>query len=213
MNSRSSYYKEMEALAIAKRSEFNVETSKLNLTVMRRIYKQEGIKIDNWKFGQKIKAVYFCDNDDYSVAVNKTLPRAPKLFSLVHELKHHFVDQEKIKNGQIKCGDWNVNQVIEIAAEIFAAEFIFPQSEMLELIGQLEFDSGDFSPERVVEFKRKCPAIVSYTFLVKRFERFGFCELGEFKSVKFQNLEEEIYGRPFYKEEWFKKRRAAKKKK
>jgi hypothetical protein len=65
--------------------------------------------------------------------------------------------------------------------------------------------------EKVVDFKRASPVCISYTFVVKRFERFGFCPRGAYKDVKFQNLEEEMYGPPFYTQDWFKERRARRK--
>jgi len=52
---------------------------------------------------------------------------------LVHELKHHYVDQKAIEDGKIKCGDYNAHEVIEKGAEVFAAEFIYPEQEMRQL--------------------------------------------------------------------------------
>lgn len=62
-----------------------------------------------------------------------------------------------------------------------------------------------------MEFKRACPACVSYTFIVKRFEWFGLCARDEFNKVQFKKLEEELFGVPIYKQDWFKKHRANKK--
>jgi uncharacterized protein DUF955 len=204
------YYQEMRQLAHSKRVEHQVQTASLNLQVIRRIYRAEGIKMDYWDTSNKIRAAYFCEDDDYSVLINRKLPREPKLFSLVHELKHHYVDQFIIKEGEIRCGDYNANQTIEIAAEVFAAEFIYPESEMLALVSDLGITRGNCSPAKVVEFKRNCPAVVSYKFIVKRFEWFRLCAGGEYKKIKFQRLEEDLHGRPFYKEEWFKRHRQAK---
>ena len=211
MISRTAYYQDMRNLALAKRVQYGVDTASLGLRVVRRIYKTEGIKIDSWNIkGQTLRAAYFCENDDYSVLVNKNLPRQPKLFSLVHELKHHYVDQEKIKDGRIKCGDYNANQVIEIGAEIFAAEFIYPEDEMQKLAAQLGISETNCSPEQVILTKRHCPVPVSYKFVVKRFEWFGFCRRGQFSKVQFQKLEERLYGLPIYKQDWFKRYRARK---
>jgi Zn-dependent peptidase ImmA (M78 family) len=211
MITRSAYYREMRSLALVKRVKYSVETHSLNLYVIRGIYKAEGIKIDKWDIkGQKLRASYFCDDDGLSVLLNKNLPREPALFSLAHELKHHFVDRDLIKKAKITCGDYNANETIEIAAEVFAAEFVYPEGEMRELINELKIDREKCTPERIVEFKRACPAIVSYSFLNKRFEWFGICARGEYASIKFQKLEEEIYGPPIYKQEWFKKHRARK---
>jgi len=71
----------MRALALAKRAHYSIETSSLNLRVIRGIYREENIKIDSWEVrGQKIRAAYFCNDGDYSVLVNKNLPKEPKLF-------------------------------------------------------------------------------------------------------------------------------------
>ncbi len=209
---RWTYYEQMRKLALAKRAVHKVKTGSLNLTFMRGIYQVEGIRIDRWDTqGRKIRAAYFCDDDDFSVLLSKNLPREPMLFSLAHELKHHYVDRNMIQGGKIQCGDYNANEAIEIGAEIFAAEFIYPEAEMQELVNQLGITRQNCSPEKVVEFKRACPALVSYSFIVKRFERFGLCQVGEYKKVRFQKLEEEMYGLPIYKQEWFKRYRARKK--
>jgi Zn-dependent peptidase ImmA (M78 family) len=72
--------------------------------------------------------MYMCDGGDPSVLVNRNLPTEPRLFAMVHELKHHYCDQTALKNGQIRCGDYNANEAIEKAAEVFAAEFIYPSA-------------------------------------------------------------------------------------
>lgn len=81
----------------------------------------EGIRIDSWNLpGTKIRACYFADGEP-SVMVRKDLPREPKLFALVHELKHHYVDRESILNGEHRCGAYNENELIEKGADVFAA--------------------------------------------------------------------------------------------
>lgn len=206
---RLAYYQEMRALARAKRALYGVQTDSLDLRVIRSIYKAEGITIDLWDVkGKNIRASYFCEDDDYSVLINKNLPRTPKLFALTHELKHHYWDQEIIKGGVIRCGDYNKNELIEKGAEVFAAEFIYPELEMRALASKLVINQLTCTPEKIVEFKRECSACISYTFIVKRFERFGFIKKGVYVKVHFQKLEEEIYGPPIYKQAWFKERRA-----
>jgi Zn-dependent peptidase ImmA (M78 family) len=206
---RSAYYQEMRSLALTKRAEYNVATASLNLSRVQRIYRAEGIKLDQWDIkGRKLKAAYFCDDTDSSVLINKNLPKEPKLFALVHELKHHYTDREEILGGKIQCGDYNANEVTEIGAEVFAAEFIYPEAEMREFADGLGIHGGACSPEQIVDFKRSCPAKVSYAFIVKRFEWFDFIERGAYRKVHFQQLEERIHGAPFYKQSWFKELRA-----
>ena len=209
---RSEYYQQCRALAQTKRHEHAVVTASLNLVVMARIYKKEGIAIDRRKLkGYRIKAAYYCDDGECSVLLNTSPPREPRLFALAHELKHHYLDQEKIMNGQIECGDYNANEVIEKGAEVFAAEFIYPEMEMRQLIGQMGITSLSCTARTIVDFKRACPACISYTFIVKRFVRFGLCQRDTFSKVQFTKIEEQIYGIPIYKRDSFKRARARKK--
>jgi Zn-dependent peptidase ImmA (M78 family) len=209
---RTAYYQECRALAQAKRLLYSVETASLNLRVMQRIYKAEGITIDRRKLkGRRIKAAYYCEGGDCSVLIETTLPREPKLFALAHELKHHYLDQDQIRNNEIECGDYNAQELIEKGAEVFAAEFIYPEAEMRAFIGQSGLTSLNTTPERIVKFKRECGASVSYTFIVKRFVRFGLCPKGKFAKIQFVKLEEKMFGLPIHKREWFKKQRARKK--
>ena len=204
----SQYYQQMRQLALEKREEYKITTASLNLTNVRKIYKAEGIRIDSWDIkGRKIKAAYFCDDTDCSVLVNKNLPRIPRLFALVHELKHHYIDQESIRGGKLQCGDYNQNRIIEKGAELFAAEFIYPEDEMSQLAEQLNIWRGTCTPEKIVEFKRTCPAKVSYLFLTKRFEWFNFIEKDAYKKIQFQKLEQSLYGLPFYMEAEYRARR------
>jgi hypothetical protein len=73
---------------------------------------------------------------------------------------------------------------------------------------ELGIQLGKCSPEDVVRLKRECGACVSYQFLRKRLVRLGFAPTHAFDRIQFQNLEEQIYGLPIYKQDWFKKRRA-----
>lgn len=208
--SRAEYYDEMTALAAVKRKEFGVTTANVGLREVRRIYKTQGMKIDLWKLSPRIRAVYMSEAGDASVLVNRNLPSIPRLFSMVHELKHHFCDREAIEKGKLQCGDYNANEVIEIGAEVFAAEFIYPEQEFCASVEQLKLKPGAVAPEDVVHLKRCCQAPVSYKFLQKRLERFGYIQIGQFGSVQFQKLEETIYGQPIYKQRWFRDVRARK---
>jgi Zn-dependent peptidase ImmA (M78 family) len=201
-------YDELKALAREKRQQYGVATRKLGLTKVREIYRGEGVTIDYMKMSSKIRAIYMCDDGDPSVAVNKQLPNVPKLFSLVHELKHHFVDREEIERGGMKCGDYNANRRIEIGAEIFAAEFIYPEAEFLEDATNYGLKPMALVAEDIVRFRKSCEATISYRFLLKRLERFGFISEGQFSNVQFQKLEEEVFGVPIYKQDWFKAQRA-----
>lgn len=196
-DSNDGYYEGLKKLARQKREFFQVNTVKFGFEQVRKIYKAEGIRIDQWSFRKRIKAIYMCEGGSPSVAIQETLPKAPKLFALVHELKHHYRDQDAIQSGQIICGDHNANALIEKGAEVFAAEFIYPEEEFAEDLMSLGIKR--WTPEDLVRFKRGCKAWISYTFIRKRMERLNLIPRGAFADVKFQNLEDELYGAPFYR--------------
>lgn len=195
--SRSAYYQELKRLAREKRVEHRVDTGAFGLLEVRAIYKREGIRLDRWPLPRKVKALYMCEGGDCSVALQPTLPYEPKLFALVHELKHHYRDRDALGAGVIHCGDYDANELIEKGAEVFAAEFIYPEAEFaadLQTEGITVRQASD-----VVEVKRFCKAKVSYRYICKRLERLGLVRPGQFNGVQFQKLEDEIYGAPFYR--------------
>src|SRR6266849_3384433 len=127
--SRHAYYEELKLLARQKREDYGVDTAALGLREVRSIYRAEAIRIDYYPLPYKIKALYMCDDGDCTVALQRKLPDAPKLFALIHELKHHYCDREALGAGIIHCGDYDANELIEKGAEVFAAEFIYPEAE------------------------------------------------------------------------------------
>jgi Zn-dependent peptidase ImmA (M78 family) len=195
--SRHAYYEGLKQLAREKRQLYRIDTGAFGLRQVRKIYQSEGIRLDYWPLPYKIKALYMCADGDCSVAIQRALPDEPKLFAAVHELKHHYCDRGLLGNGVIHCGDYNVNQEIEIGAEVFAAEFIYPEAEFREDLSPLAISVWD--PEAVVSFKRACKAKVSYKFLCKRLERLGLILRGQFATVQFQKLEERLFGVPLYR--------------
>ena len=195
--SRHAYYEELKLLALQKRAEHAVDTATLGLREVRRIYKAEAIRIDYYPLPYKIKALYMCDDGDCSVALQRRLPDEPKLFALLHELKHHYRDREALGSGVIHCGVYDANELIEKGAEVFAAEFIYPEAEFTEDLGRLDVSFRE--PADVVTVKQACKAKVSYKFICKRLERLGRITPGQFDGVQFQKLEDQIFGVPFYR--------------
>lgn len=203
---RHAYYSTIRTAAQIKREEFGVRTGAFGVREVRAIYRREGITIDIRKLPSCLKAIYVANENDVSVAVQKDLPDEPKIFALIHELKHHWIDHELIKAGIVHCGDYNANELIEKGAEVFAAEFIYPDEEFL--IDAKSCQPAAWSAEDIVRFKRNhCRAKVSYTFIRKGLERRGLVAPQQFTNVKFKKLEEEMYGIPFYRQPWFKAHR------
>ena len=197
MMSRTAYYQGLKALAAAQRRHYGVQTHNFGLREVRGIYKNEGIRLDLWSLPSKVKAVYMCDDDDFSVAVQESLPYEPKLFALIHELKHHYTDRDQLNAGVIHCGDYNANELIEKGAEVFAAEFIYPEAEFVADVGAMA--SMQWQPGDVVRFKRNCGAKVSFRFICKRLERIGCAAPNAFAGVAFRKLEDEMFGVPYYR--------------
>jgi len=200
---RGAYYEEMKGLAQAERQKHGLTTRELSLSRVGAIYKAEGIQIDYWRGKlRKVRAAYFLVGDEAYVLVNaKIKAKEPRLFALCHELKHHLVDQAVAKERALGCGgeiSWQDGSPLEIGAEVFAAEFIWPEHEFLALANE-QGVSGVWRAEDVVRLKRAAPAPVSYAFIQKRLRWFGLTAGEQFKGVQFQKLEERLYGRPFYK--------------
>jgi Zn-dependent peptidase ImmA (M78 family) len=196
-------YDELKALAREVREKYGVSTSSFGLREMRSIYRQEGIHIDMWRRKlRKVQAAYLIVGGVPHVMLNAAVkPAEPRLFSMAHELKHHYADQELAESGVLGCvGEQGIANLpeIEIGAGVFAAEFLFPEAECLtwmeEALGAPPCDK-----EGVVRLKRCCPAKVSYAFLLKRIYRFGYADKGAFEGTQFRKLEDSIYGVPFYR--------------
>ena len=195
--SRNAYYEELKLLACQKRADHGVDTGALGLREVRNIYKAEAIRIDYYSLPYKIKALYMCDDGDCTVALQRNLPDEPKLFALIHELKHHYCDREALGSGIIHCGDYDANELIEKGAEVFAAEFIYPEAEFAADLARLNLRFRE--PSDVVTLKQTCKAKVSYKFICKRLERLGHIASGQFDAIQFQKLAEQMFGVPFYR--------------
>lgn len=197
----TAYYKEMRSLAQEKRGQYALSTPEINLSGVRSIYKQEGIEIHGRKGGlKKLKAAYFNNIDGCCILLNMGLPEEPRLFAMLHELKHHYVDREHLK--QQHCYEvYDSSPEIEIGAEVFAAEFIFPEEEFIAHVARIVPD-GNITAEGVVDIKYSSPARVSYTFIIKTLERLRLIRKGQFKGVRFDKLHAARYGSAHFHNRW-----------
>jgi len=69
-------------------------------------------------------------NDEYGVTVLLAggLPDDPTIFTMAHELKHHLVDSTA---GTVLCRTDEQMRRVEIGAEVFAAELIYPEKDFV----------------------------------------------------------------------------------
>lgn len=93
---------------------------------------------------------------------------------------------------------------IEIGAEVFAAEFLFPEQIFIELMEEMGLSKGEqCACENLVQIKHNTKTTLSYAGLVKKAEWLGFAEKGSLPRDGWKRLEEQMYGMPFYKRRFF----------
>jgi len=199
--SRSEYYRQMRILAGQVRDQYDLTSPRVLKSDMRRIYKDQGIQIDLWPYKlKKLRGAYFYDDDDgASVMLAKGLPDDPTIFTMGHELKHHLVDRESIV---ALCDPSNQSTAIEIGAEIFAAELIYPELMFLEHLTAMGVTAGSCEPKHIVALKHDTQTTLSYMGLAKRAVFLELAQEATMAKIAWKKLEEEIYGVPFYKRRW-----------
>ena len=195
--SRFAYYEQMKALARQIRLEHHLHTARVLRSDLRRLYRAYGIKIDLWPYKFRgLRGAYFDDDLGPTVVLARQLPPEPMIFTMAHELKHHLVDRGL---GLSYCDPSNAREPIEIGAEIFAAELIFPEQEFVKCLRQMGIGPRRCTPEVLVRLKHETETTLSYTGLAKRAEFLNFALAGSLAKVQWKKLEEQIYGEPLYK--------------
>lgn len=193
---RSEYYDQLKTLAREIRARFELTTPRVLRSDLRRIYRAEGIGIDLWPHKLKgLRGAYFSDELGSTVLLAKGLPQDPMVFTMAHELKHHLTDRGLPVSY---CDASNQSNPIEIGAEIFAAELIYPDQDFAAHLARMGVQPGTCTPEILVRLKRETRTTLSYAGLAKRSEFMGFSQPGSLARVKWKKLEEQIYGPPIY---------------
>jgi len=126
----------------------------------------------------------------------KGLPEDPMVFTMAHELKHHLVDRDRPFSY---CDSSNESNAVEIGAEIFAAELIYPDDNFVEHLTQMGIQPGQCTAEILVRLKHETRTTLSYAGLAKRAEFMRFAPSGSLSGVKWKKIEEHLYGPPIYK--------------
>jgi len=195
--SRFQYYEELKNLAHDMRKAYSISTPRVLRSDMRRIYRSHGIRIDLWPYTlRNLRGAYFNDDLGPSVMIRRSLPQDPMIFTLAHELKHHLVDRDA---GPSFCDASNQDQAIEIGAEVFAAEMIYPDDDYVAWMTAEGIMRLQCQPEDLVRMKNHTRTTLSYAGLVKKAEFLGYARPGAFSKLKWKKLEEQIFGEPFYK--------------
>jgi Zn-dependent peptidase ImmA (M78 family) len=194
---RTQYYEQMKMRARETRVQYDLDTPRVLRSDLRRIFKDQGVRVDLWPYKFKaVRGAYLNDDVGATVMLAKGLPEDPMVFTMAHELKHHLEDRQR---SLALCGDQNVQHHIEIGAEVFAAELIFPEADFSQALAEMAVGAGKCSPEALVRLKCQTRTTLSYAALVKRAEFLGFAKPGALAGVKWKKLEEQIFGVPIYK--------------
>jgi len=203
MHERTEYYTKMAALALEQRTLFGIKGARITRNEFRKIYKHYGINIDLWPMTgmtgaafKKLRGVYFPElNGSPSVLIAR-LPDEPYIFTLAHELKHHLMDRD---SANAFCLTQVQDEVKEIGAEVFAAEFIYPTSDFSNDLTKMGITRGACTSRDLVVLKHQTSTSLSYASLAKRAERTGYAPQNSLLKIGWKKLEESIYGEPDYK--------------
>jgi Zn-dependent peptidase ImmA (M78 family) len=182
------YYYEMRELALEVRARNGIEGSDPSMRDMWRIYCEEGIEKLDFRHGFKdLRGAYFNDDCGVTVMLAGGLPDEPTIFTMAHELKHHLVDSEI---GAVVCRTNEDTRRIEIGAEVFASELIYPEKDFVyDLFRLLRGMPQTVSPEALVELKRKTNTTLSYAGLAKRTVLLRLADAKAFSDVRWAALQ------------------------
>jgi Zn-dependent peptidase ImmA (M78 family) len=171
MNLSSDHY-ELRALARRIRSENGLISARVLQTDLRRIYFNYGIEIDYWPYPFKtIRGAFMCDDIGTTVMLAQNLPNDPMVFTMAHELKHYLTDRH-LKLSY--CDQSAFSKAIEIGAEVFASEFLFPDHIFIEYMNRLNVKRNQCTQQTLVELKLKTRTTLSYAGLAIKAERLHY---------------------------------------
>lgn len=177
---RYDYYESLKKLARKVRAKYGLTTPRVLRSDMRRIYDDRGIHLDVRNLGSKIRGAYFNDDCGVHVVISEALPEDPAVFTMAHELKHDLEDKDAALS---LCTNKNESDPIEIGAEIFAAEMLFPEPDFIEAMKSMQVKPGKCTPEHLVRLKATSQTTLSYEGLKKRALWLKFATVGAFANV------------------------------
>src|ERR1043165_1983061 len=166
---RQAYYEELKLLARQVRAENNLRSPRVLPSDLRRIYDRHGITIDSWPYRLRhLRGAFISDHLGTTVLLASGLPQDPMVFTMAHELKHFFRDRDL---GISYCDQSNLNKSLEIGAEIFAAELIFPDRDFVSYMSRMGVRTNQCLPKNLVQLKRRTGTTLSYAGLAIKAER------------------------------------------
>jgi len=176
------YYEDLKLLARQVRAENGLSSPRVLPSDLRRIYAKHGIEVDEWPYRfRNLRGAFINDELGTTVMLAKGLPRDPMVFTMAHELKHFFRDRDL---GISYCDQSNLNKTLEIGAEIFAAELLFPDRDFMSHMSALGIRRYQCLPKTLIQLKRKTGTTLSYAGLAIKAERLGYAPSHSLTTIK-----------------------------
>jgi Zn-dependent peptidase ImmA (M78 family) len=186
------YYYDLKQLARQVRAENGLDSPRVTSGDMRRIYFRNGIEIDLWPYRfRNLRGAFISDELGTTVMLAKNLPQDPMVFTMAHELKHFYRDRDL---GVSYCDQSNITKTLEIGAEIFAAELIFPDRDFMAQLNKMRIRKDQCLPRTLVELKHTTKTTLSYAGLAIKAERLRFAPANSLTKVKTWRKLERLYG-------------------
>jgi Zn-dependent peptidase ImmA (M78 family) len=110
---------------------------------------------------------------------------------MAHELKHFYRDREL---GISYCDQSNFHKTLEIGAEVFASELLFPDRDFISHMRQMSIGTNQCLPQTLVELKHRTRTTLSYAGLAIKAERLHFAPPSSLTRVKTWRKLERLYG-------------------
>ena len=193
MNTQS-YYEDLKALARQVRAENGLSSPRVLPGDLMRIYAKYEIVLDQWPYRfRNLRGAFINDDLGMTIMIAKGLPQDPMVFTMAHELKHFFRDRDL---GISYCDQSNLNKALEIGAEIFAAEMLFPDRDFIAQMKMMGVRTNQCLPKTLISLKRKTGTTLSYAGLAIKAERLGFAPAHSVTTIKTWRRLEALYGPP-----------------
>ena len=188
----TAYYNDLKKLARQIREENGLMSPRVLPNDLRRIYFKNGIEIDVWPYRlRNLRGAFICDDLGTTVMLAKGLPQDPLAFTMAHELKHFYRDRNL---GISYCDQSNFHKAIEVGAEIFASEFLFPDSAFIDHMERMRIRRDQCLPRTLIELKHSTRTTLSYAGLAIKAERLRFAPSHSLTKVKTWRKLEKQYG-------------------
>jgi Zn-dependent peptidase ImmA (M78 family) len=188
----TSYYNDLKQLARQVRAENGLKFPRVLPSDLRKIYFKNGIEIDVWPYRlRNLRGAFICDDLGTTVMLAKGLPQDPLAFTMAHELKHFYRDRNL---GISYCDQSNIHKALEIGAEIFASEFLFPDKDFVDHMGRMRIRRDQCLPKTLIDLKHTTRTTLSYAGLAIKAERLHFAPPQSLTKVKTWRKLERLYG-------------------